>query len=86
LPEQNGTITAAEFTVNGETDFTFDIALPAGSFDVNTVAELQQCPEHLLAPNATGTLTLGTETLLVGATIWMEIRHLVLILMKLILL
>jgi hypothetical protein len=27
-------LTAAEFTVNGETDFTFDIALPAGSFDV----------------------------------------------------
>jgi hypothetical protein len=36
------------------------------------------------SPDATGTLTLGTETLLVGQQLpWMEIRHLVLIPMKL---
>jgi hypothetical protein len=71
---QNGTITAAEFTVNGETDFTFDIALPAGSFDVsNTGATAtMSVGTFVSSPNATGTLTLGTETLLVGATITLD--------------
>jgi hypothetical protein len=72
---QNGTIAAASFTVDGETDFTFDITLPSGPFVVSngdTEAATMSVGSFLSSPNAAGTLALGTETLLVGATITLD--------------
>jgi len=73
LGTQNGTVTAAKFTVKGETGFTYGITLPSTfnvsdavvSPDTGTMA----VGTFVSSPDATGTLTDGTETLLVGATI-----------------
>lgn len=72
LGTQNGTVTAASFTVTGETDFTYAITLPAAPFDVSntdTTPATMAVGTFVSLPSATGTLTAGTQTLLVGATI-----------------
>ncbi len=71
---QNGTIAAASFKVDGEADFTFDIALPADPFLVSnddTEPATMSVGTFVSSLDATSTLTLGTATLLVGATITM---------------
>jgi hypothetical protein len=73
LGTQNGTVTAASFTVTGETDFTYGITLPPTfnvsdavvSPDTGTMA----VGTFVSTPDATGVLALGTQTLKVGATI-----------------
>ena len=72
LGTQNGTVTAASFTVTGETGFTYAITLPAASFDVknsDTTPATMAVGTFVSSPDATGVLTLGTQTLIVGATI-----------------
>jgi hypothetical protein len=71
LGTQNGTVSAASFTVTGETDFTYAITLPA-AFNVSntdTTPATMEVGTFVSSPDATGTLAAGTETLLVGATI-----------------
>jgi len=72
LGTQNGTVTAASFTVTGEIDFTYAITLPAAPFNVSNADATPATMEvgaFVSSPDATGTLTSGTETLIVGATI-----------------
>ena len=72
LGTQNGTVTAASFTVTGETAFTYAITLPTGTFNVSNsdaTPATMAVGTFVSSPNATGTLTAGTETLKVGATI-----------------
>jgi hypothetical protein len=71
LPSSTGTVTAAQFTVSGEPNYTYAITLPADF----TLYESGVGPASILVnafsstPYATGTLTAGTETVLVGATL-----------------
>lgn len=71
LPSFTGTVTAAQFTVTGEPGYTYAITLPADF----TLYESGVGPASMVVnaftstPSATGTLTAGTETVLVGATL-----------------
>ena len=71
LPSFTGTVTAAQFTVSGEPNYTYAITLPAAF----TLYESGVGPESMIVnsftsiPSATGSLTAGTETVLIGATL-----------------
>src|SRR5665811_404707 len=72
LAGPTGSPTAASFTVTGETDYTYGITLPAAPFDVSnsdTTAATMPVGTFVSLPDGTGALALGTQTLLVGATI-----------------
>ena len=60
------TPTAAAFTVNGEADYTYSITLPA-PFDITETVASTATMTVTLSEAATGTLTLGTETVTLGA-------------------
>lgn len=64
-------VSAASFTVTGEAEYTYGITLPAG-FDVSnsdTTPATMGVGTFVSSPDATGTLTSGTETVTVGATL-----------------
>lgn len=71
LTSFTGTVTAAQFTVSGEPNYTYAITLPA----TFTLYESGVGPESMTVnsftsiPSATGSLTAGTETVLIGATL-----------------
>jgi hypothetical protein len=73
LPSINGTVSAAQFTVTGEPGYIYAITLPTDF----TLYESGVGPASMVVngftrtPSATGTLnlTIGTETVLVGATL-----------------
>ncbi|MEZ7500541.1 DUF4402 domain-containing protein [Flavobacterium sp. Arc3] len=71
LPAFTGTVSAAQFIVSGEPNYTYAITLPTdfllyesgvgpASMIVNAFTSI---------PSATGSLTAGTETVFVGATV-----------------
>ena len=64
-----GTITAASFTVTGLADATYSITLPAGALTITSGANTMTVDTWTSSPTPTGTLTGGTETLTVGATL-----------------
>ncbi len=70
LPSKNGTSTAASFTVSGEESYTYAITLPtncvitSSGFDM-IVDDFKSNPSVVEG----GVLTLGRQTLLVGATL-----------------
>lgn len=72
LPSFTGTVSAAQFTVSGQANYTYAITLPATNF---TLYESGVGPASMVVtaftstPSATGTLLGGTETVLVGATL-----------------
>lgn len=72
LPSLTGTVTAAQFTVNGEPGYTYAITLPTTNF---TLSESGVGPASMVVnaftstPSATGILTAGTQTVFVGATL-----------------
>jgi hypothetical protein len=64
-----GTVNAAEFTVTGLAAATYAITLP-GSIDISeTGGETMTVTDFTSDPSGTGTLTGGTQTLSVGATL-----------------
>lgn len=63
-----GTISAASFTVTGLENATYSIVLPP-SFNVTSDGNTMLVNNFTSTPTATGTLTDGTQTLNVGATI-----------------
>lgn len=66
---QTGTVTAATFTVTGETDYTYDLTLP-GDLDVTLSDGLDgTMVVDTFVSNTTGTLTGGSVTVSVGATL-----------------
>jgi len=70
LPTNAGTITAASFTVAGLVDATYSITLPAGITTIsNGAGNDMDVDEWTSNPTTTGTLTGGTQTLNVGATL-----------------
>jgi len=69
LPGAAGTVAAASFTVNGQTGYTYAITLPALVMLTNAASNTMQVDNFSSTPTSTGTLTGGTETLNVGATL-----------------
>jgi hypothetical protein len=71
LPATPGTVTAAQFTVSGEAGYTFIITLPTTDFTITkaTTLETMTLNSFNSTPDATGTLTAGSEIILVGATL-----------------
>ncbi|MDF1560243.1 MAG: DUF4402 domain-containing protein [Bacteroidales bacterium] len=67
-PSVTGTITAASFTVTGLADATYAIILPV-SHIISSGGNNMTVDNFTSTPNATGTLTGGTQTLNVGATL-----------------
>ncbi|MFV8327750.1 DUF4402 domain-containing protein [Flavobacterium sp. ZS1P14] len=72
LPSFTGTVSAAQFTVTGEPGYSYAITLPIADF---ILYESGAGPATMVVnaftstPSATGTLTGGPETVLVGATL-----------------
>jgi hypothetical protein len=64
-----GTITAASFTVTGLAAATYSITLPGAATTVTSGANTMTVDTWTSSPTPTGTLTGGTETLTVGATL-----------------
>jgi hypothetical protein len=69
LPGTSGTVSAASFTVNGQTGYTYAITLPTSLTITDGSANSMVVGSFTSTPTATGTLTGGTETLNVGATL-----------------
>lgn len=70
LPPTTGTVTAATFTVTGTAAATYAITLPAGVTTLdNGAGGTMTVDTFTSSPTPTGTLTGGTETLYVGATL-----------------
>ena len=66
LPATSGTVAAAQFTVTGESGYTYSVTLPVSNtvkFGSNTMTV------NTFVSNTTGKLTGGTEILKVGATL-----------------
>lgn len=63
-----GTVSAAAFTVNGEEDYTYAITLPSSVTIVSGLNDMV-VDGFVSSPDATGVLTLGTQSLKVGATL-----------------
>jgi len=68
LPATAGTVTAAAFTVTGEDGYTYSISLPS-SVAITSGANSMTVGSFTSSPSGTGTLTSGTQTLYVGATL-----------------
>jgi hypothetical protein len=69
LPATAGTVAAASFTVTGQANFTYSITLPVGASTISNGVQTMTVNAFTSNPTPTGLLTLGTETLTVGATL-----------------
>ena len=71
LPAITGTVAAASFDVTGNDGYTYTITLPTTDYTITRVAGTETMIVNTFTsnPNGTGTLTGGTETLNVGATL-----------------
>jgi hypothetical protein len=69
LPATTGTVAAASFTVTGQADFTYSITLPTTATTITSGANNMTVDTFTSNPTPTGTLTGGTSTLTVGATL-----------------
>lgn len=69
LPVNNGTVTAASFTVDGSGNYTYSITLPSSALIITSGANTMTVDAFTSSPSAIGTLTAGTQTLTVGATL-----------------
>ncbi len=64
-----GTVSAATFNVTGETGYSYAITLPADVTLTNGGGQTLVVNNFVSAPNGTGLLTAGAQTLEVGATL-----------------
>jgi len=71
LPVTAGTVTAAQFTVSGQTGYTYAITLPSGNLTLTKATTLETMTVNAFTstPTPTGTLTGGSEVVSVGATL-----------------
>jgi hypothetical protein len=69
LPGTSGTVSAASFTVNGQAGYTYAITLPTTITITDAASNTMVVNAFSSTPTSTGTLTGGTETLNVGATL-----------------
>lgn len=64
-----GTVTAASFTVTGTGNYSYSITLPSSALTITSGANTMTVTNFTSNPSGTGTLTAGTQTLTVGATL-----------------
>lgn len=70
LPTTTGDVFAASFTVSGVDGYTYSITLPTAAVTItNTAGNTMTVTDFTSSPAGTGTLTGGSETLNVGATL-----------------
>jgi hypothetical protein len=69
LPVTNGTVTAASFTVTGSGSYTYSITIPSTALTITSGANTMTVSTFTSFPTPIGTLTAGTQTLTVGATL-----------------
>ncbi|SDF67942.1 DUF4402 domain-containing protein [Chitinophaga filiformis] len=69
LPNTAGTVTAASFTVSGTSGYTYTITLPSTALNITSGSNTMTVTNFTSSPTPTGTLTGGSETLTVGATL-----------------
>ena len=70
LPATTGSPTAASFTVSGQGNYTYSITLPSVATDIDdNASHTMQVDNFTSNPATTGTLSSGTQTLTVGATL-----------------
>ena len=69
LPATSGTFAAAEFTIAGAENYTYSITLPSTPTTVTSGTDNMTVTAFTSNPDGTGTLTGGTQTLKVGATL-----------------
>ena len=71
LPSTTGTFTAASFTIGGASEYTYVITIPSTSYIItkSTTLETMTVNTFTSSPSSTGTLTGGSETLNIGATL-----------------
>jgi hypothetical protein len=69
LPATTGVITPATFTVGGEANYTYSITLPLVPHIISNKTNTMTVTSFISSPSGTGTLTAGTQTLTVGATL-----------------
>ena len=73
LPASSGTVGAASFQVTGEVGLTYDITLPGGPVDLTDgVGNFMSVSDFVSTPTPTGTLTGGSQTINVGATLYVS--------------
>ncbi|MFX1704533.1 DUF4402 domain-containing protein [Chitinophaga sp. CC14] len=64
-----GTITAASFTVTGTGNYSYSITLPSTALTITSGSNTMTVTNFTSDPSGVGTLTAGTQTLNVGATL-----------------
>ena len=70
LPATAGTVAAASFAVTGQGNYTYTISLPGSPITLNgTPSGTATVGTFVSTPAATGALTAGAQTVLVGATL-----------------
>jgi Domain of unknown function (DUF4402) len=72
LPATVGTVSAASFNVTGEGNYTYSITLPSSHYILKKQGsgdETMRVNAFISSPSGTGTLTAGSQTLNVGATL-----------------
>ena len=71
LPAITGTVSAASFDVTGNDGYTYTITLPSTDYTITRVSGTETMTINTFTsdPSGTGTLTGGSETVNVGATL-----------------
>lgn len=71
LPVSSGTVSAASFTVTGQDGYAYAVTLPTTAYTIatGTGSANELMTLTTFTSNTTGTLTGGTQTLSVGATL-----------------
>jgi hypothetical protein len=73
LPATTGTVSAASFNVTGEGNYTYAITLPSSAYTITRVGNTETMTVNSFVSNPTvaagGTLSSGSQTLTVGATL-----------------
>jgi hypothetical protein len=72
LPADAGNVSAASFTVSGEVGYTYSITLPGNSITLSRLSgsETMTVDGWTSSPSNSGVLTDGSETLNIGATLY----------------
>jgi hypothetical protein len=69
LPATTGIVTSATFTIEGETNYTYSITLPSAPHTITSSENNMTVTGFVSNPSGSGTLTTGTQTLTIGATL-----------------
>ena len=69
LPATAGTVTAASFAVTGSGSYTYTITLPGAAIPLTGTSAGVTVGTFVSNPSATGTLSSGAQTVIVGATL-----------------